>query len=357
MVAFDSSLKNLFPIEKAISRSSHFYFVCLNLQGHYTYTNPYFEKVYITVGSPKQHFFDDQLQENDVELFQESFVSSIIEPHKTHTLSIRKKMVSGKWGTIYWEFSGIVNEIEDVIGVQCIGYEANEQMHLGLEMEQLRKANFKLSSVMQNTYDAHVFLDSNMHVLSFNQKAREKIRKTFGKELEIDSNFLNFNQDKVGFLESFSRAMEGETISQEHKVMYLSKEVAWFERRYYPVYNKQNQVIGVIFTSVDITKRKRAEQEIVRQNEQLKEIAALQSHLVRRPIVNLLGLLELLSKDELSEENNQLIRLLQQSILDLDGVIHGIVAKATENMHFGNLAANNDKEYVIGYQKQISLAS
>lgn len=348
-----SAQKNFYSLDKALAQSARFYFICLDLQGNYTYANSYFSDNYIP---EKQHIqgvnFDKDLHPKDVDMFQEILIASILYLEKILPLKLRKKNLDGDFHTINWEFSGISNEKNDVIGVQCIGYDDTETYQSKLELEQLRKSSVKLSSIMLSCNDTYVFLDTNMHVVSFNQPAREKIKKIFGKELQIDANFLEFNQDKASFIESFGYALNGESRHCEHQVVFLTGEIAWFERYYYPAYDKHKQIIGVVFTSVDITQRKRAEQEIIRQNEQLKEISALQSYLVRRPIVNLLGILDLFAKEELSEENNALIQVLQQNILNLDSVISNVIEKTNDNTHV--LAASSERNFVLNRPLQLA---
>lgn len=352
MVAIKSNQKSFYSLEKAIAQSSHFYFVCLDLQGNYTYMNPYFSSEFLPneqkiIGQA----FDKGVHTEDIDYFQETFIAAILQPEKILAVKLRK-MIDEDFHAVNWEFSGITNERNDVIGVQCIGYDDTETYQSKLELEKLQRANAKLNSIMLNADGTYVFLDTNMHVLSFNQKAKEKIKKIFGKDLHVDTHFLQFNQDKAGFIESFGSALRGETVNQEHKVVYMTGEVVWFERRYYPAYDKHNQIIGVVFTSADITKRKKAEQEIIKQNEQLREVAFLQSHLVRRPIVNLLGILELVAKEDLSQENNELIQLLKQSLVDLDNVIHTIVAKTNENIL--PPIATNERNFTIGRSLQMA---
>ncbi len=59
--------------------------------------------------------------------------------------------------------------------------------------------------------------------------------------------------------------------------------------------------------------------------EKLRKHAYLNSHDVRRPLANILGLVSLLDREDLSNpENNRLLDLIEQSALQLDEVIHKI---------------------------------
>jgi len=81
----------------------------------------------------------------------------------------------------------------------------------------------------------------------------------------------------------------------------------------------------------DITQRKNAEEMLKLKNEKLTEVAFLQSHIVRRPVANVLGILHLINKDNPADPMNlELIPKLEQVSKDLDDVIRQIVEKTKE---------------------------
>jgi len=82
--------------------------------------------------------------------------------------------------------------------------------------------------------------------------------------------------------------------------------------------------------SIDITDRKLAEEKIREHNLKLQELAFLQSHQVRRPLANILGLIELIKHDNGSIKEEQMRNLLlyiQQSATELDDEIMKIMDK------------------------------
>ena len=70
--------------------------------------------------------------------------------------------------------------------------------------------------------------------------------------------------------------------------------------------------------------------EIESQNTKLKDIAWIQSHIVRAPLTNILGLIKLINETE-SVNDKELLNHLNQSILELENSINEIVNK-THNM-------------------------
>jgi len=98
-----------------------------------------------------------------------------------------------------------------------------------------------------------------------------------------------------------------------------------------PVLDDAGNVTAIIGICKDITERKTVHKKLVKQNNQFRQIARLQSHAVRRPLANMLGLIDLVQyyadkKD--FEEVLYLINLLKQSSEDLDDIIRRIVLKA-----------------------------
>lgn len=72
--------------------------------------------------------------------------------------------------------------------------------------------------------------------------------------------------------------------------------------------------------------RKKTEEQLRLKNEQLTEIAFLQSHIVRKPIANLLGVVNLINKDNPQDPDNvELILQLDFVVSELDAAVCEIV--------------------------------
>lgn len=97
------------------------------------------------------------------------------------------------------------------------------------------------------------------------------------------------------------------------------------------LYDEQGHPQIIEGTIHDITQRKNAEEIIKLKNEKLTEVAFLQSHIVRRPIANILGILHLINKENPTDPLNlELIPKLEEVSKDLDHVIKEIVQKTKE---------------------------
>jgi light-regulated signal transduction histidine kinase (bacteriophytochrome) len=86
--------------------------------------------------------------------------------------------------------------------------------------------------------------------------------------------------------------------------------------------------VGVSLRFIDSTERKEREDQIRRQNEQLRDIAWMQSHLTRQPLATILGLVNILDKKSLTDDNKKIIGMLEETVGKLDQVIRDIVIQA-----------------------------
>lgn len=89
-----------------------------------------------------------------------------------------------------------------------------------------------------------------------------------------------------------------------------------------------------IFIINDITFKSSYIKAIETQNTKLKEIAWIQSHVVRAPLSRMLGLIRLVATEEdnnnLTEDQKNLIKLIQESANELDDIIREITLKTEQ---------------------------
>lgn len=84
---------------------------------------------------------------------------------------------------------------------------------------------------------------------------------------------------------------------------------------------------GILFNSNDITERMNHIEAIEEQNTKLKEIAWIQSHLVRAPVARILGLIELLKNEKEKDNEVELLNYIYDSTEELDVLIKDIIYK------------------------------
>lgn len=87
--------------------------------------------------------------------------------------------------------------------------------------------------------------------------------------------------------------------------------------------NKDGEIIGVSYNSVNITKRKEQELKIIAQNESLKQIAYLQSHELRKPVASIMGLMNIFKSDDYTTTREDLL-MMGRAVDELDDKIRVI---------------------------------
>lgn len=97
-----------------------------------------------------------------------------------------------------------------------------------------------------------------------------------------------------------------------------------------PIKNESGLVESFVLVASDITERKKNELKIIDQNKALKEIAWHQSHIVRRPVANILGLMNLIQTEQEEEGKYDLsyLEYLNTATKELDQIIEHIVMKS-----------------------------
>jgi len=98
--------------------------------------------------------------------------------------------------------------------------------------------------------------------------------------------------------------------------------------RYFMVFAASGTPLRIIVATEDVTKRKEYLQAIELQNKRFKEIAWIQSHLVRAPLARILALVDLIRIDQSDEDYSVMLEYLTSSAKELDTVISNIADKA-----------------------------
>jgi PAS domain S-box-containing protein len=140
---------------------------------------------------------------------------------------------------------------------------------------------------------------------------------------------LNFYRlsDRPLIKEAFeSTILEGKPYSFELKFT-SEKNIEKWVRISGEAVKKNNEIIGIKGIIQDITERKITEQIIISQNELLKEIYYSQSHLMRLPLANILGLVDVLEIETDPKEIEIVKRKLKLSAAQLDEVIKDLANK------------------------------
>lgn len=113
----------------------------------------------------------------------------------------------------------------------------------------------------------------------------------------------------------------------EYRVDCGNKNYRWVSDQASISYNKEGAPLRMIGAVRDINDLKEKEKSLLQQNMILKNIAWMESHEIRRPLASILGLVELVETCNSDTEQQELIKLLKCSAVELDEMIHRISAQ------------------------------
>ena len=200
--------------------------------------------------------------------------------------------------------------------------------------EELMWVKNSLEALINNTDDQIWSVDVKTRYVYMNKAYRNKIALLTGTEpKEGDCSYLHTGNTREALEEwkyYYRRALNGEryTIINE-SVDPVTLQVLSFEISFNPIYDKsKNEVTGIGCFARNITERLKTEKAIIDQNERLRKIALLSSHELRRPVASMLGLINIMDKDNFyNPDNKEIMEYLQTVGFEMDEVLHTIVDK------------------------------
>ncbi len=195
----------------------------------------------------------------------------------------------------------------------------------------------KLQSSLFSATESILFLDPNFTVLHFNILAGHQFQNKFQKTLITGIDYRQYLQESNAalFKENFQKAVNGEqnSISVENSAN-NSSEKNWIQLSFIPVYDDVKNLLGISVVTIDIHETKSAEEDNSDYALRLKEITWRQSHLIRAPIANLLGITKLLNKPNSTIDEAEkllLIAQVEKEVKRLDDEINGLFSQPKSN--------------------------
>ncbi len=283
-----------------------------------------------------QMIFNKNVSENDnfleyilpeayldfIEAFKKAMQGETIELEQEREFQGKKLWLKMKYAPVY-------DENGNVLGVSLSTFDIDEKKRM---RDKLKSSETKLRAIIDSTNDNNILIGTDYKILSFNRRAFENVKKVFGAEMKEGEDFRKYvvpSREK-DFQNYTERALQGETIVEEVCIEINEKEKLWFLVSFFPAYDTEGNLIGVSYNACDIDKRKKYELLLEKQNMQLREIAYVQSHKVRKPVANILGLIQLINPEEMSEENRKYFNFLIQATQELDTIVHEVIDKVHE---------------------------
>lgn len=195
------------------------------------------------------------------------------------------------------------------------------------------EAKMNLSSILEHADENYFLVDLELNIVAFNENAKKLVKTQFRKELKEKDDFLPYLLSGLEeqFLKDLETVFAGNSITYEKVVNHnRTGEELWFEHKFFPLFNIDKKVIGFVYANKDIEKKKLEFKRVEEKNKVLREVAYIQSHLLRSPLSSMLGLLDLIDKKQLDAENTKYFSYLKPLAQELDMVIRENARKVNE---------------------------
>ncbi|MBR9860544.1 PAS domain S-box protein [bacterium] len=200
--------------------------------------------------------------------------------------------------------------------------EANRKLN---ETKMHYKQMFQISPLPKYIYDVQSLqiLDANEAAIRFYGYTAAEFKSMRVSDFTLPCE----DNDEVGALRSL--ASKGFNPQAMHQQITKSGKNVTVEIS--TVKMKFNEHPAEMVVVKDITSRMEYTRKIDLQNKKLKDIAWTQAHVVRAPLANIMGLVDLLQGSEDAEENKKFIGMIGESAHKLDQAIKDVVMLSTED--------------------------
>ncbi|MBW0162632.1 MAG: PAS domain-containing protein [Sediminibacterium sp. Gen4] len=290
----------------------------------------YLHKFNVTRESVVGREFRDMLHTQIVDTIRKRFIECV---RLRSNLSFEESFENGT--TSLSELFPIMDAdsvIEYVVGI------SKDITELKMKRDQITASEQTLQSIINSSDNLLIYMSNDFTIRYANRRAQEHARKLFGKSFSIGDKLTDYYpkaERELALKHALQLKEQKQTISHEHQLVYPDGETRWFLRRYYGVFDEKGELTGIVIASINITNRKEQELQIQKQADSLREIAKIQSHEIRRPVANIIGLVDLIDLNgKTLEENEQILQYLRQSAQELDGLISRIVDKTQYDTDF-----------------------
>lgn len=204
----------------------------------------------------------------------------------------------------------------------------------------LKDVKGSLQPILQTPDIGYVLLDRELKTFAFNENAAVFTKERFNFKLEKEVSLTDYFP-----IEQYPRFIKLaiNILTGYNPKCYLNYEhsgdiKSWYKIRLLPICDDTDYIIGLMISIHDITERKKAKRDlciaydqIANQIASIQSMAWKQSHLIRSPLANLKGLMQLLTETPM---DIQVFNFIQNEIERMDAIISDLANDASK---YGNL--------------------
>ncbi|MDI9864184.1 PAS domain S-box protein [Flectobacillus sp. DC10W] len=223
-------------------------------------------------------FFGKEIQIGDdyrdfvVEPLMEIYFAAFESAIKGESTTVQKE-TSGGEVHLWFEYKAnpVYDDARNLIGVAIYAKNIDEQKKAELALEYLKTT---YESLINNISDSICLLDTNFKLIQFNTHFQKSISLNIGKEINIGDDFREylFPKETDAFYTQFNSAISGKTVEDEICVHDIYGKTIWILSKMYPVYDKNQSIIGVCLVAINISAKKKMELAILENEQRFRKI-------------------------------------------------------------------------------------
>lgn len=192
------------------------------------------------------------------------------------------------------------------------------QKEIKLLKTEAKSSRNKLRSFFESSSTIHLLIDTKLRLIDFNRAAVNFIKNNHNLTIVAGSMVTDFlHKDHMrSFKSNYQKALNGTPIRTQQELEYQNQTITWFIS-YEPAWDCDGNILGISFNAIDVTEKLANERKIISQHHSLQEIAYIQSHQLRRPVCNIVGLMKLFTANG-GKLNKAGFCMLQRAVHDLE---------------------------------------
>jgi PAS domain S-box-containing protein len=235
----------------------------------------------------------------------------------------------------------------EVFGISIFIKNITEYIHTQIALKENEQ---RLKRITNNALEGvweYSFVNSNLYLSS---RLKELVSYSGQNDLNEFSEYIStamVPDDHTNLIESILLHLDkNKDFEFAVKVKMDGKEEKWLQIKGSITFDKQNDPVLISGVLIDVSKQKEQEKELKNAKERAEEMMQLKSnflanmsHEVRTPLNGILGVTQLLQKEDLSEEINYYLKLQRNSGLRLLDTINNILSISRLD------ASQNDEDF------------
>ena len=285
------------------------------------------------IGHRHQDVFED--------MHTKDFWKDMIDTLRRGQPWINEVNLKSKYGEVLW-FHTFISPIHDRNGnlVQLLYVQFNITGHKKLAEEKIELFNKynKITANLPGFVYQYMLEADNAHYFPFLTEGVSELYDLPPDILRIDASpaFSKVHPDDLdSFRQSIRESANSLTIwNHVFRICRSETDIIWVQGIATPERMENGNTLWHGF-NYDITDRKASEEQLMKHQKQLDEIAFIQAHEFRRPVANMLGIFDILVLDRKKkamslEQIEHWLGLMYESVKETDEIIARIVNKAAE---------------------------